>query len=229
MRRFSTISAIFFVALCSFLISQAQAQDIRYVSDKQFVPLRSGAGTQYRIVHRGIPSGTRMRVDRTSEDGTWAEITTDKGTSGWIRTQYLMQSVPAARQLDAAKRKAEDAVRQAAQLREQLELLQGERDTLSQQIGTTGQSLEAVTEELEALKKISGKAVQLDVDNRHLVEETEHLRAQVDTLEAESQRLRDKLLSQNFLNGALAVLLGVAIALIVPRLVPKRRNNSGWA
>ena len=35
--------------------------------------------------------------------------------------------------------------------------------------------------------------------------------------------------SQVFRNGALAVLLGVVIALIVPRLRPKRRNTSGWA
>ena len=36
----------------------ALAQDVRYVSDKQYIPLRSGAGSDYRIVHRGIPSGT---------------------------------------------------------------------------------------------------------------------------------------------------------------------------
>ncbi len=33
----------------------------------------------------------------------------------------------------------------------------------------------------------------------------------------------------NFMNGVMAVLLGVIIALVAPRLVPKRRKNSGWA
>jgi SH3 domain protein len=47
-------------------------------------------------------------------------------------------------------------------------------------------------------------------------------------LQAENQRLLDKLKSEDFMNGALAVLLGVIIALITPRLVPKRRKNSGW-
>ena len=65
----------------------ATAQDVRYVSDKQFVPLRSGAGGDYRIVHRGIPSGTRLTVSQLSSDGDWAEITTDRGTSSWIRVQ----------------------------------------------------------------------------------------------------------------------------------------------
>ena len=86
----------------------ASAQNDRYVSDKQYIPLRSGPGTEYRITHRGIPSGTRMTVARTSDDGTFAEITTAKGTTGWIRTQYLMEELPAQNKLDAAIKKAAD-------------------------------------------------------------------------------------------------------------------------
>ena len=71
--------------------------------------------------------------------------------------------------------------------------------------------------------------MQLDVDNRRLVEEAENLRSQLDMLEAENQRLQDKLDSEDFLNGALAVLLGVIITLVVPRLWPKRRKSSSWA
>ncbi len=78
------------------------------------------------------------------------------------------------------------------------------------------------------MKQVSGKAVQLDIDNHRLVEETENLRSEVDMLQAENQRLLDKLESEDFMNGALAVLLGVIIALMAPRLVPKRRKNSGW-
>jgi SH3 domain protein len=86
-----------------------------------------------------------------------------------------------------------------------------------------------VNDELSQLKQISGKAVQLDTDNRRLVVSSEQLRSQLDTLEAENQRLQDKVDSEDFLNGALAVLLGVIITLVVPRLWPKRRKSSSWA
>ncbi len=86
----------------------------------------------------------------------------------------------------------------------------------------------AVAQELHQLKQVSGKAVQLDIDNHRLVEEAENLRSDVEMLQAENQRLLDKLDSEDFMNGALAVLLGVIIALVAPRLVPKRRKNSGW-
>ena len=34
--------------------------ETRYISDKVYVPLRVGDGSKYRIVHRGLPSGTKL-------------------------------------------------------------------------------------------------------------------------------------------------------------------------
>ena len=218
------------LALFSLLFATAvQAQDVRYVSDKQFVPLRSGAGNDYRIIHRGIPSGTRLTVARTSGDGEWAEITTDRGTTGWIRTQYLMQELPAQTRVDAAEKRAAEAMAKSASLSEELAVLRAQNTELEGQLNSSGSELGSITEELAQLKQISGNAMQLDIDNRRLVVESENLRSEVDMLESENQRLLDKLESEDFLNGALAVLLGVIITLVVPRLWPKRRKSSGWA
>ncbi len=222
-------SAVPILLLSLLLAAGAQAQDIRYVSDKQFVPLRSGAGNDYRITHRGIPSGTRLKVARTSKDKVWAEITTDRGTTGWIRTQYLMQNVPAQTKVDAAIARAEKATQKSVALAAELETIQVERVELINQLSSNDSELGTVSEQLTQLKQISGNAVQLDIDNRRLVEATENLRSEVEMLEAENLRLQDKLESEDFLNGALAVLLGVIIALVAPRLVPKRRKSSSWA
>ena len=51
----------------------ATAQETVYVNDKLFVPIRTGAGGDYRIIHKGIPSGTAITQFRLSEDGDWAE------------------------------------------------------------------------------------------------------------------------------------------------------------
>ena len=88
--------------------------------------------------------------------------------------------------------------------------------------------LEQVKMELHHLTQVSGKAVQLDTTNRQLVAEAEDLYSEVEMLKAENQRLSEKLRSEDFMNGALAVLLGVIIALVAPRLVPKRRKTSNW-
>jgi len=222
-------STLFLVLFSLLLAAAAQAQNVRYVSDKQFIPLRSGAGSDYRIIHRGIPSGTRLTIARTSGDGEWAEITTEKGTTGWIRTQYLMQDLPAQNRVDAAEKRAAEAVAKSAALSEELAALRAQSTELEGQLNSSGSELGNVTEELAQLKQISGNAIQLDIDNRRLVEESENLRSDVEMLESENQRLQDKLESEDFLNGALAVLLGVIITLVVPRLWPKRRKSSSWA
>ena len=215
--------------LLTLAVTESLAQDARFVSDKQYIPLRSGPGGDYRIVHRGIPSGTSLTVARESEDGTWAEITTANGTSGWIRSQYLMTEVPAQNRLRAAEQKAEQITAANAQLKEQLAELQEERVELLNQINSTDSGYRQVAEELAQLKQVSGKAVQLDTDNRRLVEESENLRSEADMLKSENQRLQDKLDSEAFIDGALAVVLGVIITLVVPRLWPKRRKSSSWA
>lgn len=207
----------------------SQAQDVRYVSDKSTVPLRSGPGNEFRIVHRGIPSGTKLTVAKASSDDEWSKITTVRGTSGWIRSQYLMQDRPAAQKLDAAVSRASKATERSTSLTKEVQSLKTERAKLLSQINNSGSELDSVSTELTDLKKISGKSVQLDIDNRRLVQNTETLRSEVEMLQSENQRLQDKVKSEDFLDGALAVLLGVVIALVAPRLIPKRRKNSSWA
>ena len=216
--------------LFSMLMSAAtQAQDIRYISDKQYIPLRSGAGTDYRITHRGLPSGTRLTVKQLSADGEWAEITTDGGSSGWMRAQYLMTQAPAQTKLEEALRRAEQATQSSAELQATLHQVETERGELLNAVTDTDSELETVADELTKLKQISGKALQLDQDNQRLVVASETLRSEVEMLQSENQRLQDKLDSEDFLNGALAVFLGVIITLVVPRLWPKRRKSSSWA
>jgi SH3 domain protein len=225
-----------FVVLFSLLCSAtSMAQDIRYVSGEQRVTLRGGAGDDYRIVHRGIAPGTRLTVARTSDDGLWADITTDSGVAGWIPTQKLTveppvtaPSAPAAPPQSGAAAGQTDGVISAlpdplapAQALDAAECLT--------RIDACEEEFNGVAQELHQLKQVSGKAEQLDIDNRRLIEQQENLRSELEMLQADNQRLRDKLDSEDFMNGALAVLLGVIIALVAPRLVPRRRRNSGWA
>ncbi len=209
--------------------SSASGQDIRYVSDTQYIPLRAGPGGNYTVTHRGIPSGTRLKVNNTSPDGEFTQITTDRGTSGWIRTQYLMKDLPAQNKLTAAVKRAAALEEKNAALASEASTLKSEQVGALDQIQSTEGQLQLVTQALAELKQISGKAVQLDIDNRRLVIASETLQSDLEMVNAENMRLADKVESEAFVNGALAVLLGVIITLVVPRLWPKRRTNSEWA
>lgn len=216
------------LALLSVFSVHLQAQDTRYVSDQVFIVLHRGPGTEYRWVTKLTP-GTRLEVARIAEDGKWAEVTTSRGTTGWVNTEFLSTDAPAQILLPAAQARADQLAAKNAELNSELKALQAEKLALLNKINSTDSELGDVSQELANLKQVSGKAVQLDTDNRRLVEESENLRSEVDMLEAENMRLQDKLKSEDFINGALAVLMGVFITLVVPRLWPKRRKSSSWA
>lgn len=98
----------------------AFAQETRYISDQLLVPVRSGAGGEYRILHKGLPSGTALTQFQVSEDGVWAEIETRGGTRGWLRAQYLQSEPPAALLLAEAREKLKQAEAERDRLRSSL-------------------------------------------------------------------------------------------------------------
>jgi len=220
------LSLLAILVLCA---STAYAQDVRYISDVQYIPLRSGPGGEYRITHRGIPSGTRLVIGSRSDDGLFAQITTEKGTKGWVRAQYLMGSLPAQVKLDTAEQRVARLESKNANLASENSTLKTERVDALNQIRSTDGQLDKITKELAELETISGNAVQLNTDNRRFIVESETLKSDLEMVRAENQHLTDRLSSDAFINGALAVLLGVIITLAAPRLWPKRRRNSDWA
>jgi SH3 domain protein len=127
------------------------------------------------------------------------------------------------------ERQLAEARERIAGLREELAATGEARESQATLAESTQAELQATAEELAQLKKVSGRAIELDSENRRLVEQVETLRSEVDMLQADNQRLGDKLRSGAFLDGALAVLLGVIITLVVPRLWPRKRRSSSWA
>ena len=208
---------------------QSVAQETQYISDMVLVPVRSGAGTDYRIVNRGLPSGTALLVYDLSDDGEWTEIETRGGTRGWIPTQYLQKEPPAGLLIN--------------DLRLELEQVRGERDRLVSQLNQSSTevteadetivelntTLESTQAELTEVKRVSAAALDLDLMNQQLVAELESERSEADLLRLENVRLRERIANNQILDGALAVLLGVILAVVAPRLWPKKKRQDGWS
>lgn len=90
-------------------------------------------------------------------------------------------------------------------------------------------ALEATRAELTEIKRVSAAAIELDMMNQQLVAELESERSEADLLRMENVRLRERITNNQMLDGALAVLLGVILAVIAPRLWPRKRRQDGWS
>ena len=208
--------------------SEPKTGEIRYVTDLIYTPIRTGPGGDYRIVNKGLPSGTQITYFGTTEDGVWAEVETRGGTRGYLRAQYLQVEVPRANQVNALENELESAQARVSELTAQLDASMDELTSSNEDMGTAARDLEATKQELAEIKRISANAIQLDRLTNELTSKLEDANAQNDLLKLENARLEDRIESREFLYGSLAVLAGIFIALVIPRLTVKRRRNDGW-
>jgi len=77
--------------------------------------LRTGAGTQYRIIG-SLSTGDVVTI-LTRGDG-WTKVRTAEGKEGWVSAGFLQPSPPAQIQLENLTRDAEELRRQVADLSE---------------------------------------------------------------------------------------------------------------
>ncbi|MBK1885687.1 TIGR04211 family SH3 domain-containing protein [Marinobacter sp. DY40_1A1] len=204
----------------------AQAKTV-WVDDQLYLPVRSGAGTQYRIIENAVPSGTALEVIEVSDTG-YTRVRTPKGNDGWVSTQYLSETPIAADRLKSVSRQLEQAQSELASLKGQLKDVSNERDTLSTAESTLSTQTEELQQELRRIKSIASDSINLVRRNRELLEENQKLRNDLEVLTAENERLEAGKESDFMLVGAGLVLGGVLLALLIPMLKPTRKTDN-WA
>jgi len=217
------------IALTVLCLPAANAQDTQYISDMVLVPVRSGAGYDYRIVNRGLPSGTALLVVGQSDDGEWTEVETRGGTRGWIPTQYLQQEPPAGLLINDMRLELEQVRGERDRVASQLNQSSSEVNEADETIVSLNTRLESTEAELTEVKRVSAAALDLDLMNQQLVAELESERSEADLLRLENVRLRERIANNQMMDGALAVLLGVILAVVAPRLWPKKNRQTGWS
>lgn len=196
-----------------------------YISDQLYVPVRKGQGNQFAILHKGLPSGTKVTL--IERDSDWTKVATAEGINGWIRNQFLDESPPAKILLIAANSKIE-------RISKDLDELKAERESLFENYTETQASLRQIDEqarsseeELSALKAISASAIESHQRLQNVAQKIQLLQTENDVLKSENDSLRRSESTTFFLYGAFTVLLGVLIAVILPKLRSSKRQN-GW-
>jgi SH3 domain protein len=233
LRIFAAITAL------AMLPSLAQAQDsvdtntaktseTRYVTDLIFTPVRTGPGGDYRIINKGLPSGTEVTYYGLTEDGVWAEIETKGGTRGYLRAQYLQANAPRGSQVNALEATLAEEIERTAQLQRDLDEAMAQLTSTDSSMSTAARELEQTRETLAEVKRVSANAIQLDQMTKSLTGKLEDANARNDLLKLENARLQDRISSNRTIEVVVLIALGIMIALLVPRLSVKRRRNDGW-
>lgn len=200
--------------------------ETRYVTDITYVPMRTGPGNEYRIVHRGLKTGTALALLEENSGNGFSKVK-NGDQEGYVPTQYLMKNTPAFRQLPAAL----DRTRKVEVENKELEKLLVERDSqleeVTSQLGKTEDKLSRQQVEMKRLQDISAEPLAIDRRNLQLVEENERLKNQLQVLQAENRQLVRDTSLRWYLFGGGTILLGIILGLFLPML-KFRKKESAW-
>lgn len=216
------------MALLLLLAAGNVQAETMYVKDVLFVPVRSGEGSQYRVVHQGLRSGTPLEVVEQNEDTGYSRIRFGDDKEGYIQTQYLTNEPIAEDRLAQAESNLEEARDNLETARSELDETQTELSQTREEKQQLESELNEVTEELERIKSVSENAINLEKRNTELREARQELQKEVEVLSTENQRLKDSRESSYLLTGGGLVIAGILIAVIFPLLKPSRKSET-WA
>lgn len=220
----TSLRFIFLLVLFGPSLALAETQ---YIDDTLFAPLRSGQGLEYRIVHKGLRSGTPVEILETDETSGYTRVRTNSGLEGWLPTRYLTSEPVAKDKLDKLIKEHQALQSRFQALSTESRSTSSEKETLAAELEKTRAALNQTQEELISIRKVSQNALQLDVTNKELRESNERLKSEVEVLTSENLRLKDKNEQDTMLLSAGLVLLGIIIALVVPMF--KREKRGGWS
>jgi len=196
-----------------------------YVSDKLEVPLRIGPGSRYKIVSM-LRSGQMVNV--VSEKEGWSNVRSVDGSGdkeGWILSRYLMNREPWERYVKALET-------ENAKLRETVSPMEGDLREMKTRNVDLAMTLKEKTKELETLKESYESLRKGASDVLELRKRFEKTRSDLARIEAElaqtskeNELLRSSHRNRWFLAGALVLLLGLLIGMIIGRRDKKKRSS----
>ncbi len=217
-------AAALLAAMVMVMLPDTLRAETAYISDVLTVPLRSGPSNSNRILHRGLPSGTRLEILGRDEDSNFVQVRTEGGMEGWLPEQYLVTQPIAKDRLTAANRRVDELSDTVKSLRQQLATLQSGKGEADQSNADLSRQVEALQQELAELKRISAGAIAQNETNKELTALNDRLRAEVDELVANIATLEDNVQERWLMIGGGLVLAG----LILGVAIKARPRRSAW-
>ncbi len=218
------MKVISLVVLFIGLIANAAAET-RYVSDRLEIQMRTGKGTQFRIL-RMLPSGTPLEILEVDQENGYARVRAPGGVEGWVLSRYLMKGQAARERLTSAEKRLAELELENRKLKTSFGDLRAEKGDTEQQRSALERENRKLSQELEEIRRTASSALAIDAENKDLKGKIVAYERQLQTLQQENEGLKDRTARDWFMVGAGVVILGMILGLIIPRI--RWRKKSSW-
>jgi len=205
---------LFLVVVSMLGFACAAQAETRYIVDQAKLPMRSGAGTGFKII-KMLPSGMPVKLLDQSESG-YSHIRVAGGKEGWVLSRYLMKTPAARDRLVAMEKKFS-----------QLPVLEQKNRAAQKENRRLVAENSKLSSELGHIRKTAANAVAVADENKALQAEAESAKKALFELEQETIDIRSGAQQRWFMMGGGAVLVGVVLGLILPYMGKRRKRRWG--
>ena len=213
-----------FGLLIGLLFSLPAFSQSSWVSDEFEVTLRTGPSTS-NAIQLMVSSGTELQILEEDAESGYTKVRTGGGTEGWVLTRYLMGEPSAREQLDSLTQQLTNAAADGASTESQLAAIRGEYDSANRRIRELEQNNAGLQSELDEITEKSANTLAIDRQNQNLQQQLTDAEIRVSILEQENEQLVSQTNRNWFIAGALVLIGGILVGLILPRMKFQRRSG----
>lgn len=204
-------------------VTAARAEPV-WVSDQFEIMLRTGPSTA-NAIERMLGSGTRLEALETDAESGYSRVRTAGGTEGWVLTRYLMGEPPAREQLRRLSSQLSNATAHGTSMTSQLSAIESEQKNASRRINELESRNTQLQTELAEIKRIAANVLSIDSQNKNLHQQLTDADIKISVLQDENATLGAQSDRYWFLAGALVLLGGILLGLILPKVKIQRRSG----
>ena len=206
------------------LVSLAAIAESVWVSDQLQIMLRTGPSTDYAI-QLMIGSGAELEVLEQDDENGYSRVMTSGGTEGWVLSRFLMTEPGARAQLESLSRQLMSVNAEGTSMSSQLGAIQGEYETAKRRISELEQDKSDMQDEIDDIRRAAGNALAIDSQNRNLQQLLTDAEIRLSILDQENDSLVSQKTRNWFIAGALVLIAGILLGLVLPRMKWQRKTR----
>lgn len=225
MKKFKYIVLPVLLIYCSLHAALVSAQT-QYVSDQLEVTLRRGPTLSHAVL-RMLKTGTAVEVLEVDAASGHTRVKTQSGVEGWILSRYLISEPTARMQLEKLLKDSNHAGGNDQSVVAQLKTIHNEYDTANKRIAQLEGQNKQLEQQLASIKQTAANVLAVDEENKKMRHKLAASEERLNALQMENVELQSDKNKDWFFAGAIVLVGGLILGLIVPHLGRRRNSRYG--
>lgn len=193
-----------------------------YVTDVFEITLRTGPSLENKIISM-LSSGQALEVLESRGDWNFVRLS-DSSKEGWVLARYLITRLPWSMQAKSLKEENSALQAKLAQTENALGETQRKREELASELNKKSKALEEIQSKYDLLKQGAEGFLKLKRANEMNETALKSARVELEKAELEADQLRSSQMNRWFATGALVLLCGLLLGIMVGRQQKKRKS-----